>query len=1823
MALWLIVVCLTQVWARKITMTSITPNTGPTSGSTRVLVRGSGLDPSDDFLNPVCKFGSNENIVKASYVTCTPEVRGPGEPEPSTPEKTDRCLQCDPGPGNHRPDDIPFTVSITGDFTDCANSLDFQYYAPPSVDHIVPIYGPMNGRTIITVFGKNFVDYDQYLRCSIGTKSVAAIYLSPTLLYCVAPSSDVVIAAMPFRITMNDQQTTSERTKYWYYPVPAIMKLNPDRGPLTGGNVVMIDGQHLDPFTEMFDEVDNRNDTYCRFGMDYVTPATIYTDILISCIAPPSPVIRTVLVDVTLNNADMVLNPQDWTDDHLPYTYYAPAFVFDCRPRVGPTSGNTTVTVIGSNFNNTGDIKCRFGSKVVPGQYISINELKCVSPPVANAGLVDLSVSLAGEDFGKPVKYLYYETPIVDYILPICGPYTGYTQVTVYGRNFVYTGPGLVKCLFGDLLMDATVMSDTIIKCDSPDIHLDEKLNKQVFFPVAVTLNGNDRSRSSHPVQFGYYNQHRLKSLAPNKGPLTGKTSVNITGEHFVQEGVCNVTVRYGTTEVNNTYYNDVIIVSATPPVRVPGDAIVQVALNGQQYTYYDGARAYPGAGPGMTSPPTDITTLNFHYYSDPLVTDFHPKAGPSSGNSTITLSGAGFLEPNETASETTMTLRFTDLNTTKFIGIGRCYFIAMTEAKCLTPPAPAFTKATLELSKNGQNYIPIRNVGKSPQDDWYVYYEAPKITNIDPKFGPVKPDEERNLTVTGRYFICPDSNCEHTRCRWGTHPYPIYTKAIVIDAHQIKCLIPQLSRPEVVEVEISLNDFDYTQDHFTYSYFDAFVLDLSPHMGPRTGGTNITVHGFGFANTGSDKLQCKYGSKERPLLCNYKPCIFPATYISETEVICVSPPQVQMTYADTGNNVDGDPFAVEISVDGQKFTASHITYQFMDEIDVFSMTPRNGTMNGGTFVTFSVNFKWENTTAGRAKFALFKENAIFKVKFTDGNYTSIVSGDMVIYPYHNLSANGMPNAITTISPAWIKPEAVKVYVSANGADWLGPFIFLYQEYLDLWSISPACGLNRGETKVTIRGSGFSNINNVHLRWGTETRAASVETLFSSTAGVLTAFSAPTPTTNTHGGFIFVELGNDITVEDVINGTYTLYAESTRTHLVYYYYKEPVIKYIFPHGGPNTGGTVVTLAGAWFLNMPSQRCTPKCRFGSKVVDGTFVNTVRVLCPAPPIAETGRAVNVDVSFNGIDWTSSQQSFVYYGVASIAYIMPISGPSTGGTMIEIHGSNFTGLAQPSEFLCRFRSLNLEVPDKYIPAAYKNEGLIYCTSPGGWGAGTAASVEITFNGKDYTTSNSTFYFLQIDGARPRSGPSSGSLKGIEVFGSGFIANPNASCILNYTEYKPISIQSGSMICPMPPAKGGSEYYGSVPMEVTVNGADFLKFPRGFQYYPEPIVTSTEPSHGPATGGSIIAIYGKGFRSDFEVSNLTCAVGPFVGSAKLMDANTIHCITPDMSFGRNQTSYVVKLSLNGQDYTNNTNYYYIYGILEAAPKGGPTSGGTQIMLKGYGFYEDNAKCRFGISKNNLVVSGKVLDDTHMACVSPADFKVPEGADLPLDVPLEIGFSDYKFNPWTQSDNKFRFYLNPKIKSFAPNSAFVDEKIEVKITSDSGNRNFFPAVTGWHNGEIDMMHAIVCKFGEFGTVPATYVSPTDIKCLTPETKLEKNNIYSKTVYLEVALNGQDFVMVGEFTFKGTATGLWIVLMWLGIVIMVALIMVLLGVCCYYVWQNVSMPKWEFSGFARMNVQAGNAAQAERPHVFRNPDGFMRPEGSPERPSFHYPAAQT
>ena len=124
------------------------------------------------------------------------------------------------------------------------------------------------------------------------------------------------------------------------------------------------------------------------------------------------------------------------------YFFQSP-IVYGIDPREGPTKGGTEVIVFGDRFNGSANISCRFGNKTVRGTFLSSSQVKCVSPPTKYPGLVDLQISNGYERYSTATsKFYYYDTPEIFNFTPICGPTSGYTQISVYGKNFRNIGFG-------------------------------------------------------------------------------------------------------------------------------------------------------------------------------------------------------------------------------------------------------------------------------------------------------------------------------------------------------------------------------------------------------------------------------------------------------------------------------------------------------------------------------------------------------------------------------------------------------------------------------------------------------------------------------------------------------------------------------------------------------------------------------------------------------------------------------------------------------------------------------------------------------------------------------------------------------------------------------------------------------------------------------------------------------------------------------------------------------------------------------------------------------------------------------------------------------------------------------------------------------------------------------------------------------------------------------------------------------------------------------------------------------------------------------------
>jgi hypothetical protein len=360
------------------------------------------------------------------------------------------------------------------------------------------------------------------------------------------------------------------------------------------------------------------------------------------------------------------------------------------------------------------------------------------------------------------------------------------------------------------------------------------------------------------------------------------------------------------------------------------------------------------------------------------------------------------------------------------------------------------------------------------------------------------------------------------------------------------------------------------------------------------------------------------------------------------------------------------------------------------------------------------------------------------------------------------------------------------------------------------------------------------------------------------------------PDVNGMGGPTYIQLQERVAIQatdhsvsklgEITNYIDTTYPDSS--NLEFYFYRQPFVKKIEPTSGLAQGGTIITVTGGWFMQMPEYGVYPFCKIGDSIIRARYVQSNRILCKTPATTDLGAAAPVSVSLNGVDWVETGFSFSYYEKPIMTDLQPRSGSVEGGTEIWIKGSKFSNITHGLKTVkCRFRQImptnatsaddlfdEENVPTKFIPAYYINAETMKCASPTGWVGGDQVKVDLTFNGVDYTDQVYTFSFYSIYDSFPKSGPATGINQYIQIRGKGFRTESTIICVLNGTEISPIKVKQDVIKCPMVLASWPSDKYESVNFHILIDGSkrDF----GSFHYYKQIEITDVSPLLGPNEG-------------------------------------------------------------------------------------------------------------------------------------------------------------------------------------------------------------------------------------------------------------------------------------------------------------------------------------------------------------------------------------
>src|SRR5262249_17232542 len=118
----------------------------------------------------------------------------------------------------------------------------------------------------------------------------------------------------------------------------------------------------------------------------------------------------------------------------------------------------------------------------------------------------------------------------------------------------------------------------------------------------------------------------------------------------------------------------------------------------------------------------------------------------------------------------------------------------------------------------------------------------------------------------------------------------------------------------------------------------------------------------------------------------------------------------------------------------------------------------------------------------------------------------------------------------------------------------------------------------------------------------------------------------------------------------------------------------PSVTGVSPSSGPTGGGTSVTLTGSGFTG------ASQVYFGGVAASSFTVNSDTSITATAP-AETAGTVDLTVvTTGGTSATSASDHYTYNATApSVTAVSPNRGPTAGGTLVTVTGTNLNGATQ----------------------------------------------------------------------------------------------------------------------------------------------------------------------------------------------------------------------------------------------------------------------------------------------------------------------------------------------------------------------------------------------------------------------------------------------------------------------------------------------------------------------------------------------------------------
>jgi hypothetical protein len=641
-------------------------------------------------------------------------------------------------------------VAVTNTDTQIGSTASaFNFVPAPTVTSVALNAGVLAGGTAVTVTGTGFlagatVDFG-------GSACTGVSVVSATSITCTTPAH--AAGAVTVTVTNADTQTGNAAAAFTYEVAPTVSSIVLSAGPLSGGATVTITG------------TDFVSGATVKIGGGTCTLPVFVNATTLQCTTPAH---AGGAVDVVVTNPDTQIGTL--TNGYM----YLPApTVTSVALNSGQTAGGTAVTITGTNFVAGATVD--FGGSACTGvTIVSSTSITCTTPAHA-VGLVSVSVTNTDTQVGSANAYTYRAAPTVTSSAPNSGALAGGSTITITGTGF-YTGATVD--VGGSACTGVSVVNATTLSCSVP---------AHVAGAVTITVTNADTQTGNAAAAYTYQAAPTVSNVTPSAGPISGGSSVTVTGTNFIS----GATITFGGVSCTLPIFVNATTLTCTTPVHSSG--IVSVAV---------------------TNPDSQTGTLSngFIYLPAPTVSSVAANSGALGGGTAVTITGTNFIAGA----------------TVDFSG-SACTGISIVNSTTITCTTAAHAAGAVTVRVTNSD-------GQFGTANAYTYRAAPTVASASPNGGLLAGGALATITGSG-FYTGASVDFGGSACGSVT----------VVNATTITCTVPAHAGGAVT---ITVTNADTQTGNaaaaYTYQAPPTFTsIDIT--SGFAVGGTAVSITGTGY----------------------------------------------------------------------------------------------------------------------------------------------------------------------------------------------------------------------------------------------------------------------------------------------------------------------------------------------------------------------------------------------------------------------------------------------------------------------------------------------------------------------------------------------------------------------------------------------------------------------------------------------------------------------------------------------------------------------------------------------------------------------------------------------------------------------------------------------------------------------------------------------------------------------------------------------------------------------------------------------------------------